>query len=113
MATVRLLQERSLREQSVLAEHVPRALNNRAVIEQAKGMLAGNSSLDVCVGFTLMKPYIRAFCLVWRALRETSPHVGDPAGKHSGIERLPCRRAAGQFAVQCRCERGERSIVGR
>lgn len=59
VATIGLLQERSLREQTVLAEQLQSALNSRILIEQAKGVLAGRTSLDVSEAFRLMRSHAR------------------------------------------------------
>ncbi|WP_283562112.1 GAF and ANTAR domain-containing protein [Paenarthrobacter sp. PH39-S1] len=59
IATIGLLQERSVREQSVLAGQLQSALNSRVLIEQAKGVLAGKTGLDVAETFTMMRSYAR------------------------------------------------------
>lgn len=40
IATIGLLQERAVKEQNILAEQLQGALNNRVLVEQAKGMFA-------------------------------------------------------------------------
>jgi hypothetical protein len=59
VATVGLLQERSIRESMVVNEQLQAALNNRIVIEQAKGMLAERHQVDVSEGFESLRRYAR------------------------------------------------------
>ena len=60
VATIGLLQQRSIRTKTVLAEQLQGALNSRVLIEQAKGLLAGRAGLDVTEAFNLMRSYARA-----------------------------------------------------
>jgi GAF domain-containing protein len=59
MAAIGLIQERALRERTLLAEQLQAALNSRVVIEQAKGMLAEYLTMTVDDAFTLMRKYAR------------------------------------------------------
>lgn len=59
VATIGLLQERSVREQSVLAEQLQSALNSRVLIEQAKGVLAGRTGMEVSEAFRRMRSFAR------------------------------------------------------
>jgi GAF domain-containing protein len=59
MAAIGLIQERALRERSMLAEQLQSALNSRVVIEQAKGMLAEHLTMTVDDAFTLLRTYAR------------------------------------------------------
>ena len=59
MAAIGLIQERALRERSLLAEQLQAALNSRVVIEQAKGMLAEYLAMNVDDGFKLLRNYAR------------------------------------------------------
>lgn len=60
IATIALLQERTIRSGEVLTEQLQRALNSRVMIEQAKGALARIHSIDVNLAFELMRRYARA-----------------------------------------------------
>jgi ANTAR domain/GAF domain len=59
VATIGLLQERSVRQKEVLAEQLQTALNSRVLIEQAKGVLAERAQVGIDTAFTLMRSYAR------------------------------------------------------
>lgn len=59
VATIGLLHERNLREQTVLAEQLQTALHSRVLIEQAKGVLAARADITVIEAFTRMRAHAR------------------------------------------------------
>lgn len=59
MATIGLLQERAIREQSLVVEQLQGALNSRVVIEQAKGALVERLDVPPDGAFFLMRRYAR------------------------------------------------------
>ncbi|WP_432563289.1 GAF and ANTAR domain-containing protein [Kineococcus sp. SYSU DK003] len=59
IATIGLLNERYLREQTVLAEQLQAALDSRVVIEQAKGVLAARSASTVDEAFARLRRHAR------------------------------------------------------
>ncbi|WP_026316656.1 GAF and ANTAR domain-containing protein [Actinokineospora enzanensis] len=60
VATIGLLQARSIRDHQVLAEQLQYALNSRIIIEQAKGVLAERLGLDVGRAFEVLRGHARA-----------------------------------------------------
>jgi GAF domain-containing protein len=59
MAAIGLIQERALRERSLLTEQLYATLISRVVIEQAKGMLAEYLKMTVDDAFQLLRSYTR------------------------------------------------------
>jgi GAF domain-containing protein len=59
MAAIGLIQERALREHSLLTEQLQAALNSRVIIEQAKGMLAEYLKVTMAEAFKLLRTYAR------------------------------------------------------
>ncbi len=59
VATIGLLQERSIRHQEVLTEQLQTALNSRVVIEQAKGLIAQQLGVDMETAFAALRHYAR------------------------------------------------------
>jgi GAF domain-containing protein len=59
VATIGLLHERTLREQTALSEQLQTALQSRILIEQAKGVLAARAAISVTEAFTQMRKHAR------------------------------------------------------
>ena len=59
VATISLLNERSLRRSETLNEQLQTALNSRVTIEQAKGKLAERLHLDMDQSFSVLRRYAR------------------------------------------------------
>ncbi|MEC5148928.1 GAF and ANTAR domain-containing protein [Cryobacterium sp. GrIS_2_6] len=60
VATIGILQERTLRESMSVREQLTNALTSRVVIEQAKGVLAHSRGVSMEEAFTLLRTYARA-----------------------------------------------------
>ena len=59
IAAIALIQERALRQQTLVTEQLEAALRSRVVIEQAKGMLAEYLATSVDDAFQLLRIYAR------------------------------------------------------
>ena len=66
VATIALLQERTIVESQSIARHLRHALDGQVAVEQAKGMLAERTGLSVGDAFELMRTHARNHndCLV-------------------------------------------------
>jgi len=86
VATIALIQERAIRERSMLAGQLQAALRSRIVIEQAKGMLAEHLSTTVDEAFQLLNRYARDHN---RRLTEVARDVADRKIRHDALARRP------------------------
>ncbi|WP_369138907.1 GAF domain-containing protein [Modestobacter versicolor] len=59
VATIAIVQQRSLEAREQLAEQLQHALTSRIALEQAKGILAERTGVDVDVAFTVLRSYAR------------------------------------------------------
>ena len=58
-ATIGILQERLVRENTIATEQLSRALTSRIFIEQAKGVLSESQSISIDAAFILIRQYAR------------------------------------------------------
>ncbi len=80
IATIGILQQRSLHRTSLLAENLQRALSTRIVVEQAKGILAERGGLPMEETFALLRSYARSHHLKLSDLAHRvvyPPHLAD------------------------------------
>ncbi len=59
VATIGILQERNIRTSQVLSEQLQHALDSRILIEQAKGVIAATTGMDMSQAFSAMRDYAR------------------------------------------------------
>ncbi len=90
IATVAILQSRALSGSELLAEQLQTALNDRIVLEQAKGLLAERGRIDIDQAFTALRDYCRA---TRRLLTETARELSRRlAARSPASPRRPCPR---------------------
>lgn len=80
IATIGILQQRSIHRTSLLAENLQRALNTRIVVEQAKGILAERGGLPMEQTFALLRSYARSHNMKLSDLAHAvvyPPHLAD------------------------------------
>jgi transcriptional regulator with GAF, ATPase, and Fis domain len=80
IATIGILQQRTLHRSSLLAENLQRALNTRIVVEQAKGVLSERGGIPMEQTFDLLRGYARSHQMKLSDLAEAvvyPPHLGD------------------------------------
>ena len=76
VATISILQERTIRESVLVNEQLQQALNTRVLIEQAKGVIASRSRVDMEEAFRRLRSFARANN---QSLHETATQVIDRA----------------------------------
>ncbi len=80
IATIGILQQRSIHRTSLLAENLQRALNTRIVVEQAKGILSERGGMPMGETFELLRSYARSHNLKLSVLAHSvvyPPHLAD------------------------------------
>ncbi|MEO6827953.1 MAG: GAF and ANTAR domain-containing protein [Microbacteriaceae bacterium] len=70
VATIGILQERMIRESSIVTEQLQRALDSRVLIEQAKGVLSQTGSMEMGEAFSALRAYARNNNLSLRSVAE-------------------------------------------
>ena len=94
VATISLLQERSMRHSDTLNEQLQAALNSRVIIEQAKGKLAERLGIDTTEAFSILRGYarnrnLRLAVLAQAFIDGTEPVIGQIAtGSGQGSQLL-------------------------
>ncbi|MES2169676.1 MAG: GAF and ANTAR domain-containing protein [Actinomycetota bacterium] len=70
VATIGILQERLVREGTIVAEQLHRALDTRILVEQAKGIISHTLSLTIEESFAVLRTYARNNNLTIRSVAE-------------------------------------------
>lgn len=70
VATIGILQERTLRESDVARQQLQHALDSRVLIEQAKGVIAHRRGVDMDIAFRTLRDYSRNNGLLLRTVAE-------------------------------------------
>lgn len=86
IATIGLLQERTIRSAEILTEQLQGALNSRITIEQAKGVLARTHGIDVDTAFERLRDYTRRN---HHRLSDVARAVVTDPGQHPELMRAP------------------------
>jgi GAF domain-containing protein len=82
VATIGILQQRSLHRSHVLSEQLQSALTSRIAIEQAKGVLAERNGLSMEAAFDALRRHARDHNLKLTTVAIDVVHAGlDPAGR--------------------------------
>lgn len=74
IATIGLLQERAVRQAGLIASQLQSALDNRVLIEQAKGVLLASAGIELDDAFQLMRAYSRRHNV---AVKDTARRVAE------------------------------------
>jgi GAF domain-containing protein len=82
VATIGILQERSLREAEAVADQLRGALQSRVAIEQAKGLISERAGVNIEAAFDLLRTYARRHNLRLRDVAE------DVSARRLAVERL-------------------------
>ena len=85
VATISLLQVRAVRQGSDVAERLRTALDGRAAIEQAKGVLTERLEIGVADAFSLMRTYARN---TGQLLSEVAGQVNARSPEIAGLTRV-------------------------
>lgn len=72
VATISILQKRTIRESALVNEQLQRALNSRVLIEQAKGVIAYTSQVNMDEAFSRLRSFARSHN---QTLNETAAQV--------------------------------------
>jgi GAF domain-containing protein len=84
VATIGILQERSIRETTIVTGQLQRALESRVLIEQAKGVLSAMGGMDVDEAFQSLRSYARRNNLTLSAVAEgVTSRTLDVLGQNS------------------------------
>jgi AmiR/NasT family two-component response regulator len=86
IATIGILQERTIRASGILTEQLQFALTSRISIEQAKGILARTHSVSVDDAFAMLRTYARTARL---GLSAVATEVVTQPNRHPALTNVP------------------------
>jgi hypothetical protein len=89
IATIGILQERTLHDGTLVTSQLQGALESRVVIEQAKGIVAQSAHVSVDEAFTLLRGYARTHN---RLLRQTADEIINGTLTHETLTVPTSRR---------------------
>jgi transcriptional regulator with GAF, ATPase, and Fis domain len=92
VATIGMLQQRAIDDNTVLIEQLQTALNSRVVIEQAKGVLSAHAGVDMDHAFAALRGYARSHNLRLSALAFTVANGTADLSAIMADSRHPVRR---------------------
>jgi AmiR/NasT family two-component response regulator len=97
-ATIGILQERTVKQQSDLSIELQGALNSRIAVEQAKGIVAERLNVDMDAAFGMIRSYARNHGTLLSAVADALVRGSLSAGELASPSKEPSAGPAGGSA---------------